>query len=347
MTADESSLYRILDANHNRVAEGLRVIEEYLRFVLQDRHLSGRVKDLRHELQQAMQAAAGEKAIVSRDTLGDVGQEMKATDEHARQSLRDLVGANWQRVQQGLRVLEEYAKLLPGETSLAIERLRYQAYTLAKATIVTRDSRERLADAALYVLVPTLVDDATFGQLVRELVAAEVDVLQLRDKEANDRTLLSRARLLREVTRGSKTLFIMNDRPDIALLSVADGVHVGQDELSVADARRIIGPEKLIGVSTHNLDQAIAAVLAGANYLGCGPTFPSQTKDFNAFAGLDFLRAVAAEISLPAFAIGGIDESNLPAVLNTGFRRIAVSAAVVQAKTPAQAAKTLKALLGK
>ena len=123
----------------------------------------------------------------------------------------------------------------------------------------------------------------------------------------------------------------MNDRADVAVLSAADGVHVGQDELSVKDARAIVGPEVLVGVSTHNIEQVRRAVLDGANYLGVGPTFPSTTKSFAAFAGLDFVRAVATEISLPAFAIGGITLENVSQVISAGLRRVAVSGAVVNA----------------
>ncbi len=342
MSTEFNSVWRILDANHNRVAEGLRVVEEYLRFEVADQHLAGLLKGLRHDLQQTLQAAGGEKLVAARDTIGDVGQEVKAANEHGRQSVADLIGANWQRVQQGLRVLEEYTKLLPGETSQSVERLRYRAYTLAKATLVGRASQERLDACRLYVLVSVLESAEKFATTVKPLIESGVDVIQLRDKQATDRVLLSRAKQLRELTRDTPTLFIMNDRPDLAVLSDADGVHVGQDELSVAEVRRIVGPERLIGVSTHNLLQAKEAVLAGANYLGCGPTFASQTKTFDQFAGLNFLRQVAAEISLPAFAIGGINLANVAEVRAAGFSRIAVSAAVTQANDPAGAVKELK-----
>jgi thiamine-phosphate pyrophosphorylase len=123
--------------------------------------------------------------------------------------------------------------------------------------------------------------------------------------------------------------FIMNDRPDLAALAKADGVHVGQEELEIRDVRRIVGPRMLVGVSTHNIEQAREAVRGGADYIGCGPTFPSDTKHFDHFPGLDFLREVAAEqVSIPAFAIGGITLENLAQVLSTGFRRIAVSRAL-------------------
>src|SRR4029079_1004534 len=120
-------------------------------------------------------------------------------------------------------------------------------------------------------------------------------------KRLSDRKLLSRARLLRQVIdeAGGRTLLIINDRGDPAVLARADGVHIGQDELTIRDARRIAGPHMLIGVSTHHIDQARQAVLDGANYIGCGPIFPSSTKHFKRFPGVNYLKQVAAEISLP------------------------------------------------
>ncbi|HEV7225806.1 MAG TPA: thiamine phosphate synthase, partial [Pirellulales bacterium] len=153
---------------------------------------------------------------------------------------------------------------------------------------------------------------------------------------------------LRELTQATGASFIMNDRADLAALAGADGVHVGQDELSVAEARAIVGSAALVGVSTHSLAQARQAVLDGADYLGVGPTFTSATKHFEAaqLTGLDLLRAIAAEIRLPAFAIGGIDRNNLGEVIAAGFSRIAVSGAVAAAADPVLAAgELLKTLL--
>jgi len=125
-----------------------------------------------------------------------------------------------------------------------------------------------------------------------------------------------------------------------------DGVHVGQEELSVADARRVVGAGKLVGVSTHASEQAHAAVLAGADYLGVGPTFPSATKRFEAFPGLDYLREVADEIRLPAFAIGGITPENVGEVVAAGATRIAVGAAITAADDPAAVVASLREVLG-
>jgi thiamine-phosphate pyrophosphorylase len=125
----------------------------------------------------------------------------------------------------------------------------------------------------------------------------------------------------------------------------ADGIHVGQEDLSAKDARAIIGTRMLIGVSTHNIGQARAAVLDGANYLGAGPTFQSNTKSFDSFAGLHYLREVATETSLPTFAIGGITADNLADVLATGVRRVAAGAAITAATDPACAAQQLLGVL--
>ena len=170
-------------------------------------------------------------------------------------------------------------------------------------------------------------------------------MIQLRDKHLDDRELVDRGRLLRKLTRGTNTLAIVNDRADIAAAVQADGVHLGQEDLSVKDARAIVGTRMLVGVSTHNIEQARAAVLDGANYLGAGPTFPSRTKAFDAFAGLEFLREMAAEIRLPTFAIGGIDAENLPEVLAAGIERVAVSGAVTGKGRAAEAALAARELL--
>jgi thiamine-phosphate pyrophosphorylase len=184
-----------------------------------------------------------------------------------------------------------------------------------------------------------------FRQLVEQLIQGGVDVLQLRDKAIPDRELLERAHALREMTRRHHVLFIMNDRADLAALAHADGVHLGQSEIAVKDARVIVGLQALVGVSTHNIEQARQAVLDGANYLGCGPTFPSATKEFAEFPGLQFLRQVNQEIRLPAFAIGGIGPANVEQVCATGFSRVAVSHSVVNAADPAQTARRLRATL--
>ncbi|HZZ26441.1 MAG TPA: thiamine phosphate synthase [Pirellulales bacterium] len=334
-SADKLGVLRIIDAEVNRAAEGLRVVEDYVRFVLDDQHLTGLAKRLRHDLTTVLGGLASTDRLASREAQIDVGMALEVPQESHRSNISNVVAASFKRVQQALRCLEEYVKLLNPVAGAEIESLRFRSYTLERAVSLTADSLRRLSKTQLYVLIDGCTDERAFASLVELLVAAGVHALQLRDKRLCDRDLLMRARLLRSITKSTETLFIMNDRADLAVLAGADGVHLGQEELGVKDARAIMGPRAFVGISTHNIEQARRAVLDGANYIGAGPTFPSATKSFEAFAGENLLRSVAAEISLPAFAIGGINLQNFPQIEATGIRRVAVSIAVVKANDPA------------
>ncbi len=340
-----SRVLRILDAAANRASEGLRVIEDYVRFALDDWHLTTQLKSLRHDLTAILSNIDRGERIAARESQGDVGADAKLAGELARQDVAQVITASFQRLQQALRSLEEFSKLSNAAAARRFEQLRYRVYTIERAVELTGSSLCRLAHARLYVLVDGGRSEDAFRLLAESLVGAGVPLVQLREKSLDDRTLLARARLLREITRGSQTLLIINDRADLAMLADADGVHVGQQELSVKDARALVGPRRLVGVSTHSIEQARQAVLDGSNYIGIGPTFPGRTKQFPAFPGLDFVRAVSHEIRLPAFAIGGITLENLGEVLASGATRACVSAAVCGATDPAAAARAFLAHL--
>ncbi len=336
-----TNVVRLLDASANRAREALRVIEDYVRFVLDDRHLTERLKLLRHGLTSILAPISMTDRLATRDTQTDVGTTVSTVAEQLRRDHREVLTANFTRLQESLRSLEEFGKIDNLLRSPLIEQLRYDAYTLHKAVHGTADGLVRLEGANLYVLIDGRSNVDAFEKLVISLIKAGVDVIQLRDKTLGDRTLLDRAHRLRELTASTQTLFVMNDRPDLAVLARADGVHVGQEELSVRQVRQIVGPRMLVGVSTHGVEQARQAVLDGASYLGVGPIFPSGTKAFTEFPGLALARSVASEVRLPAFAIGGIDAKNLAEVLATGIGRVAVSGAVVSAEDPARAARGL------
>src|SRR5262249_12376307 len=160
---------------------------------------------------------------------------------------------SFKRTEQALRSLEEFGKVLDADLAAQFEGLRYRTYTLERAVSTTADSLQRLAAARLYVLIDGRDSLSAFSALAESLVPSGADVLQLRDKRLADRELLKRARCVRKITAGTSTLFIMNDRPDLAALAGADGVHVGQSELGVKEARAIVGPRALVGISTHSL----------------------------------------------------------------------------------------------
>lgn len=336
---------RAVDANLNRAREALRVVEDYCRFVLDDRTLTESTKELRHDLATAAERLPAGLLLAARDTSGDVGTGVSAAGEYDRRSAADVAAANLKRVQEAARSLEEFGKLFDPEFGRAVESVRYRAYTLERSVVRGGSAREKLADARVYVLLTAAECVAALDWTIEQAAAGGATVFQLREKTLTDRELLARARDVRRWTRKANALFVVNDRPDIARLCEADGVHLGQDDLPVREARRILGPDALVGVSTHSLEQVRRAVLDGADYLGVGPTFPSRTKAFEAFPGLEFVRQATPETSLPAFVLGGVGPANVGQVVAAGGRRVAVGAAVGRADDPEAVARVLRAAL--
>lgn len=338
------AVMRLLDANLNRAREALRVVEDYARFVLDDGTQSGRIKQLRHDLAAATRDCAGE-AILHRDTPGDVGRENKTDAEMQRSDIADVVTAAGKRLGEALRAIEEYLKTQSPAHAAKVESIRYRFYTLEQALAVTFRTSARFDGVRLYVLITESICRRPWLETAELALQGGADCLQLREKQLEAGELLNRARLLVELCRRHGALSIINDRPDVALLSAADGVHLGQGDLPAAEARKILGKSAIIGVSTHNPAQARQAQADGADYIGVGPCFVSGTKPRGYVAGLDWLREVAENILIPAVAIAGITEANVDEVMRAGVRRVAVTAAVAAAEDPLTAAKTLKAML--
>ena len=336
---------RVLDVNFNRARESLRVLDDYCRFVLDDAFLTSHVKGMRHALAAASESLPRGLLLAARETLRDVGTSVSAAGEYDRASPAQVAAVNLKRLQESLRSLEEFGKVLSPELGRTLESLRYGVYTLERAVVSGGDARQRLAAARLYVLLTGSQCVAAMDWTIEQAAAGGADIFQLREKTLPDGELLERARNVRRWTRKAGVLFVVNDRPDIAKLCDADGVHLGQDDMPVKDARRVLGHGPLIGVSTHTLEQVRRAVLDGVDYIGIGPTFPSSTKVFDAFPGLDFVQAATAETSLPAFALGGIGLANVAQVAAAGAKRVAVSSAVATAHDPQQVARLLTAAL--
>lgn len=354
---ERAAVLRILDASANRAREGLRVVEDFVRFSLDDAYLSELLKSARHQLRSVMQGFDVDSLISSRSTTADVGTQISTASELVRSDSLSVARASLKRVQEAVRTLEEYSKVGsvvrgmsnsssdPVPASQQFEQIRYELYSVEKAILTTFASQRQFDGRHVYLLLSSNQCRGEVLEVLRDAIAGGVRIVQIREKSMPDRELLEYARAVRRITRESGTLLIVNDRPDIAALCEADGVHVGQEELSVHDVRRIVGPDCLIGVSTHSIDQARRAVLEGAGCIGVGPVFPSGTKSFSEFAGLDLVREVAAEIQLPWFPIGGIDQSNVDEVIGAGATRVAVSGAVCRAENPRQAVERLVARL--
>lgn len=207
------------------------------------------------------------------------------------------------------------------------------------------DRRARLNDCRLYFISDAEPGGRPLLDVLAPALAGGVDIFQLRCKHAPDAELLRNAQLAREACDEAGALFILNDRPDLVAQAGADGVHVGQEDAAIADARAVIGDDYLIGVSTHAPDQLRKAIDGFADYAGVGPVHETPTKPGRPAVGLDYVRRAAAHATVPFFAIGGIDATTAAAVIDAGATRVAVVRAIAHAEEPERAALELRELV--
>ncbi len=344
------STLRIIDANANRAREALRLMEDLARLCLDDADLTERAKSIRHGLTATLTAGFGPKAdlVAERDTPGDVGTQISLSSERKRMDASDLASAAGSRLGEALRTIEECLKLESPEHAPSAERLRYEAYELERLLLprLTRpDPRMRVC----VLLTESLCTHHAWQSVAEQAIQGGADGIQLREKKISDRELLERARWLVERTRDAGVRIIVNDRPDIAALAEADGVHLGQTDLRVEDARRIVGGHRLVGVSSSSVEEARLAFAAGADMIGIGPIFPSTTKPKPGLAGVDLVQAILREPELskrPHLAISGIGPIEAGMLGDIGVHGVAVSSAVCSSKSPGRAVAEIIDALG-
>jgi thiamine-phosphate pyrophosphorylase len=196
-----------------------------------------------------------------------------------------------------------------------------------------------IADCRLYLCTP---DRPDLAQFVADCIAGGVDIVQLREKHLEARSLMDRARVVRDVCADAAVPFILNDRPDLALGVGADGVHVGQDDAPAGLARRILGPDRIIGLSTHGEDDLTGALGADVSYISAGPVEPTPTKPGRPGTGLDYLRRATERSPVPVFVTGGVTPERIPALAAAGARRFVVVRYLTEASEPRQAAQRLR-----
>lgn len=346
------AVLRLLDANLDRAREGLRVLEDWARFGLDRPDLVARTKDLR----QRLGLVHGDHLKLARHTATDPAAGMAHPAQEQRQAPEQVLAANAGRVQEALRVIEEFGRA--PEPALAAEAaaVRYALYDLEvdllRASRLQGSGAERrtlLQRCHLYLVsspvahMEAMVDAALRGGVRLVQYRAKPEVTNAEGELLTDGERLQQARALRELCARHGALFIVNDRLDIALAVEADGVHLGQGDLPPAVARQLLGPERLIGRSTHAIEQLRQAVADGCDYVGVGPVNATPTKPGRQPVGLDYVRQAAGECPIPFFAIGGIDAEALPRVQEAGATRVAVVRAITEANDPAAAVQELLA----
>lgn len=327
------SARRIIDANLNRVTEGLRVAEDICRYAWNSRGLQEDLKELRHRV---MAPLNGQDIIAARDACGDVGVSSQGALEQHRKDLHDVMRANLKRAQEGLRVLEEILKISVPDISGEYKRIRYHLYTLERTAL----RRGHDIGRGLYLVMTEPA--CTYEELARNAVCAGLPVIQLRCKGSADRVFIELARNVREITQGSDTRLIVNDRVDVACLVHADGVHLGQHDMDPVSARRLLGPDAIIGLSTHTLTQVHDARKMPLDYIAFGPVFTTVSKeDPDPATGTALLAQAVSASVVPVVAIGGITRASLVTLKEAGAHAVAVIGAVARAADPLHEMTTL------
>jgi thiamine-phosphate pyrophosphorylase len=335
---------RIIDANLNRAGEGLHLLEELARMVLNDAALTQQLKAIRHEILRG-DLAFNQQLVQSRDSESDVGFDIEVGEDKQRE-LPVAVVANARRVQEALRILEEMAKV-PGTTpeldADKFKQARFALYTIEQellARLTRQDKRSKLA--GLYAIIDSqLLGKRNHIKVAEELIKGGTSVIQLRDKFTPKAELLPIAQKLRKLCAEKDVLFIVNDYLDIAMACGADGLHLGQEDLPVSVTRRLLPMDMILGCSVNTVEQAKNAEADGADYIAVGSMYPTTSKEKPRVVGVERLRQVRGAVSLPLVAIGGINKDNANEVAANGADAVAVISALLGAKDIAQAARRI------
>ncbi len=322
----EMAVYRILDANLDRAREGIRIIEEWCRFGLNHQPLTEQLKHFRQSLAQWHTP----ELRMARDTPGDPGTALTHPQEEARSGIRAVLQANFCRIEEALRVLEEYGKLYRSDFATACKAMRYDIYTL-ESQLLGRQRLQQLNRSLTYLVTSPRENLLT---VVEAALQGGITLVQYRDKHTDDHIRIQLAQDLKNLCHRYGALFLVNDRVDLALAVDADGVHLGQTDLPIEVTRRLLGGDRIIGRSTTNPEEMQRAIAEGADYIGVGPVYSTPTKPDKVAAGLDYVRYAAEHAPVPWYAIGGINTDNLDEVLQAGAERVAVVRAIIEAENP-------------
>ena len=351
MGANNNVPIRIIDANLNRAREALRVMEEYARLGLEDVDLSGEIKETRHALARAVadfenrcQLTTG-SLIAARDIVGDVGTEIGTETEYQRSDECHVAMAAGKRLSEALRGVEEYGKTLDPAFAADIEKLRYRGYEIERRLTLILRARNRFGHVRLYVIITEVHCRRDWFATAEAALRGGADCLQLREKDLPDRQLLDRAKRMSVLCREHEALFILNDRPDIAVGAGAHGVHLGQGDMPVSAARRVLSASALIGVSTHTIEQADRAAAEAPDYIAVGPMFATSTKPQSHIAGTSTLTEARTRTALPLVAIGGISVQNASDVLAAARCTLCVCRSVTAQDDVESAARSLRKVI--
>ena len=334
---EDKSISQIIDANLDRAREGLRVIEDWCRYVLREKELVITLKDWRHQLALFHRPFYRNSRSISLDP----GVGLTHPEQTDRIHSEQIIIANSSRVQEALRVIEEFSRINDPELSKTASIIRYGTYQieqelLNKSIILRRN--KKLEKCKLYLITSS---NCNLYEIILKSLKAGAQMIQYRCKRLCDKEILYECQKIADLCKQFECLFIINDRIDIALATDADGVHLGQEDMPISIARSLLGNEKIIGKTAHSVNEIKEAEKESCDYLGIGPIYQSKTKkDLNPL-GINYAKEAMAVTNLPWFAIGGINEINIKELCSIGVNRVAIASAIINSSDPSLSTKKL------
>lgn len=327
-------IYAAIDANLNRALEGIRVCEDVMRFCLRRADLSTRLKEARHLVADTAKRFPPGMLLHGRDVEADAQKFVDLGGEGTRGSLAELLSANLHRAMEAVRSLEEFGKLAVSEwNDNPFQKIRFTLYELERDTaplMTRREKIDRFSRSLYAILDSSYVHRDNFDDAATKMIRGGASIIQLRMKAGGKEEVLAAARDIAALCREGRALFIVNDHVDIALLAGADGVHLGLNDLRAGEARKILPPDMIIGVTAYTADDPARAESDGADYVAVGPVFDtvymsgSGQVTLNG-AGVEVISRTRLSVSIPIVAIGGITPGGAGRSIDAGAASIAVT----------------------
>ena len=331
---EDLRIFQIIDANLDRAREGLRVLEDWARFGLGGNDYVKKIKDFR----QILGKNHLEVYKQSRNYMEDECKGLTHQEQGNRKTPEQIISSNAGRVQEALRVIEEFSRPNNYELSKIASEIRYEIYTLEIDLLSLskcKNAEEILKENDLYVITS---QKENLLETIEYVLIAGVKIIQHRFKVGTDKGHLEEAIQIKNLCEKYNSLFIINDRIDIALASNADGIHLGQDDLDIKTARKLLGYSKIIGVSANNKIDISNALKEGCNYIGIGPVFETETKKGKKPLGIERIKTLTKDLKIPWFAIGGVKTNNISYLKRNGLNKVALVSQLMNSEDPKEEA---------
>ena len=331
---EDLRIFQIIDANLDRAREGLRVLEDWARFGLGEENCVERIKNFRQILGKNHLQVYKQ----SRNYIEDRCKGLTHQEQLNRKTPQQIINSNASRVQEALRVIEEFSRLHNNPLSKIASEVRYEIYTLEIELLNLSEKKkleEILNENDLYVITDPMEN---LLETIESILVAGAKIIQYRFKKGTDRDHLEEAIKIKKLCKKYNSLFIINDAVDIALASGADGIHLGQDDLDLKTARKLLGHSKIIGISANNEIDISNALNGGCDYIGIGPVFETSTKKTKKPLGIEKIQTLTKDINIPCFAIGGIKKENIPSLKKGGIKKVAIISGIFHSEDPKEEA---------